>query len=260
MNKEISIVTDIQINKYLKSLGSKLNETHTNQFIEMCKGFNLNPFKREIYGIGFGNNFNIVIGYEVFLKRAERSGCLTGWRFWTEGELKTVTKEVNFKDKLGNWKKKFVDAPRGIKGCIEIHRKDWEKPFYHEVYIEEYSPDNKIWCSKPRTMIKKVAAAQGFRLAFPVELGGLPYIEDELSNVNDIPPEQTVERPEPQKKPKVHAVIRILMDKLTEKNIDVKAFSLFAGFKSSDIESCQLALNQFDDLVNDYNELKESAA
>ena len=32
----------------------------------------------------------------------------------------------------------------------------------------------------PNFMLKKVAIAQGFRLAFPDELGGLPYLAEEL--------------------------------------------------------------------------------
>jgi len=34
----------------------------------------------------------------------------------------------------------------------------------------------------PTFMLKKVAIAQGFRLAFPDDLGGMPYIPEELPN------------------------------------------------------------------------------
>jgi len=150
------------IDKYLESMGNKLTQKHRTQFIEIASAFQLNPFIREIYGIPYGDNFNIIVGYEVYLKRAETSGQLAGWRAWTDGE--------------GN----------NIKGCVEISRKDWEKPFYHEVYLEEYDQKNQMWKSKPRTMIKKVAIAQGFRMAFPVELGGIPCTADELPSVEPI--------------------------------------------------------------------------
>lgn len=144
------------IEKYLESMGNKLSQKHRTQFIEIASAFQLNPFIREIYGIPYGDNFNIIVGYEVYLKRAETSGQLAGWRAWTEGE------------------------GANIKGCVEITRRDWSAPFYHEVYLEEYDQRNSMWKSKPRTMIKKVAIAQGFRMAFPVELGGIPYTADEL--------------------------------------------------------------------------------
>ncbi|BCD59599.1 MULTISPECIES: phage recombination protein Bet [unclassified Nitratiruptor] len=151
-------VSEEVIMDYLQSLGNNLPEHHIKKFIHIAKAFNLNPFLREIYGIPYGNNFNIIVGYEVPIKRAERSGKLAGWRAWTEGSPQNGD----------------------LKGCIEIKRKDWEEPFYHEVYFDEYNQNNSMWKSKPRTMIKKVAIAQGFRLAFPDELAGMPYTADEI--------------------------------------------------------------------------------
>lgn len=168
------VVTDAMIGDYLKSLGNKLDDKDRQRFIQISKAFNLNPFIREIYGIPYGNNFNIIVGYEVYLKRAERSGTLEGWRAWTDGEGKAM------------------------KGCVEIARKGWTKPFYHEVYLEEYDQNNSMWKSKPRTMIKKVAIAQGFRMAFPAELGGIPHTVEEEANaviVVDAPTMKPVTEP-----------------------------------------------------------------
>lgn len=147
------------VGKYLDSMGNKLSKYHREQFIEICSAFQLNPFIREVYGIPYGDKFSIIVGYEVYLKRAETSGQLAGWRSWTEGEGKNLV------------------------GCVEITRKDWAAPFRHEVYFSEYDQSNSMWKTKPRTMIKKVAIAQGFRMAFPVELGGMPYTSDELPAV-----------------------------------------------------------------------------
>lgn len=165
-------VPDSVIEEYLSSLGNNLSPKHRNQFIQIARAFNLNPFIREIYGIPYSGNFNIIVGYEVYLKRAENSGMLGGWRAWTEGE------------------------GASLKGCVEITRKDWTAPFYHEVYFEEYDQKNSMWKSKGRTMIKKVAIAQGFRMAFPVELGGIPYTADELpSVVSDSTPARAPKEP-----------------------------------------------------------------
>ncbi len=153
MDEATRIVKD-----YLSLVGQKIPQQDVKRFLEICKAFNLNPFKREIYLIPRGDGASIIVGYETYLKRAERSGKLDGWRVWTEGSMKDGT----------------------LKACIEIKRKDWSQPFYHEVYFNEYRQDTHIWRTKPITMIKKVAIAQGFRLAFPEELGGMPYTQDEV--------------------------------------------------------------------------------
>lgn len=144
-------------------------------FVEIAKRFNLNPFIRELYLVAYGEGkdrvCNIITGYEVYLKRANESERLDGWKVWTEGSLKD----------------------NDLKAVIEIKRKDWSEPFRHEVYYSEYvqmrwdkeqrkKVVNSMWSSKPLTMIKKVAMGQGFRLAFPVELGGMPYLSEEIVN------------------------------------------------------------------------------
>lgn len=148
--------------EYLALVGQNVPQEEAKRFLELCKAFNLNPFEREIYLVSYGKQVNIIIGYEAYLKRAERSGKLDGWKVWTEGKIEDGT----------------------LKACIEVKRKDWSEPFYHEVYFSEYKQDTHIWKTKPITMIKKVAIAQGFRLAFPEETGGLPYTQDEFTDVS----------------------------------------------------------------------------
>ena len=157
-NNQLPAVSEEVIIDYLKSMGLSVDDEQAKKFIHIAKSFGLNPFKREIYAIPYGKNWNIIVGYEVYIKRAERSGKLAGWRAWTEGSKEDGT----------------------LKGCVEIKRKDWGESFYHEVYFDEYNQDNAMWKKKPRTMIKKVAIAQGFRLAFPDELAGMPYTADEI--------------------------------------------------------------------------------
>ncbi len=149
-------VTEEAIKDFLFGSNTKLSDAQMVLFINTAIKYNLDPFKREIYAIVYGNKLSIITGFEVYLKRADRSGKLDGWKAWTEKEGSE------------------------LKACIEIKRKDWSDPFYHEVYFSEYKQNSPIWNSKPLTMIKKVAMAQGFRLAFPDDLGGMPYTADEL--------------------------------------------------------------------------------
>lgn len=148
---------DIAI-QWLTSTGNlkKFNESQKNQFIDICVAFGLNPIKREVYGIPYGDKFNVIVGYESYIKRAERSGQLNGWNV------------------------EVIGSGNDMKAIITIHRRDWDNPFVHEVYFEEYNTNQNLWKTKPRTMLKKVAIAQGFRMCFSETLGGMPYTADEL--------------------------------------------------------------------------------
>ena len=163
--------------KYLKSANivGHLSDTETERFLEIAQAYGLNPFKREIYASKYGNNFSIVVGFETYIKRAERSGLLSGWSVVTEGTL-------DFKNVMSC----------DLKAIITIHRKDFKFPFIHEVFFNEYvqrKRDGSItqfWKNKPVTMIKKVAMSQGFRLCFSDELGGLPYTKEEIGQEEEV--------------------------------------------------------------------------
>jgi phage recombination protein Bet len=168
---DIKVVTD-----FLFSSGTKLTEQQKKLFVAIAIRSQLDPFKREIHPIPYKKEdgsyaLSIVTGYEVYLKRADASGKLDGWKVWTEGKTQDGT----------------------LKACIEIKRKDWSTPLIHEVLFTEYNLGRSLWKTKPITMIKKVAIAQGFRLAFSEELAGMPYTADELpeaSGTIDVTPEK----------------------------------------------------------------------
>jgi len=171
---------------YLTAFGlaSQLTQEERLQFIEVAQAFRLNPFKREIHVAVFGEGeyrrMSIVVGYQVYLDRAERTGQLDGWRAWVEGQ------------------------GEDMKALIEIHRKDWSSPFVHEVYWKECvqrkrdSTPTSFWTKMPRFQLKKVAISQGFRLAFPSELGGMPYDPAELPDTESAMSATTFEAPRPE--------------------------------------------------------------
>ncbi len=177
MKQEVQASNDANqqeiLKKYLKAanLVGHLTDAEVDQFIQISTAFGLNPFKREIYASKYGNNFSIVVGYETYIKRAERSGKLDGWKVITEGGV--------------NYSKPQESA---LKATITIHRKDFKLPFVHEVFFSEYCQRTKqgqltrFWREKPITMIKKVAISQGFRLCFSDELGGIPYTKEEIGS------------------------------------------------------------------------------
>jgi phage recombination protein Bet len=154
--------------EFLKVYGftKTLSEAEQNQFIQTALAGNLDPFKRElhiaVYGEGENRKVSILTGYQVYLKRAERTGNLDGWRAWLEG------------------------SGEQMKAVGGIFREDWAHSFTHGVYWEgtdQRKKDGKptqFWAKQPRFQLRKVAIAQGFRLAFPDELGSLPYDSAEL--------------------------------------------------------------------------------
>lgn len=157
-------------------LNDKLTKPEMALFLNLCAMFQLNPFKREVYPIKYkaGEPASFVIGYETYLKRAERTKNWAGLETGAD----------------------FGDTGLPTKAWARVFRKDWaERSLYHEVYYAEYVQTkaeyvngqptgkrvpNKMWAEKPITMLKKVAIAQAMRMAFPDEMAGLPYIEEEL--------------------------------------------------------------------------------
>lgn len=151
----------------IAGVGRELTEQKRRQFIEIAQAYHLNPFKREIYCVSYAGNTSIITGYEVYIKRAERTGLLNGWGVEIKGSGDDMT------------------------AVITIQRKDWPQPFKHEVYFSEAANRtkdgrlNNTWAKMPKFMLKKVAIAQGFRLCFSDELGGMPYTQDEIGPDTD---------------------------------------------------------------------------
>ena len=156
-NKVMAVDYKQKAADYLRATGTNLNDNQMNMFVEIAGAFGLNPFKREIYAVKYGDKFNIITGYEVYIKRAERSGKLAGWNCKVEGRGDDMT------------------------ATITIYRKDWQYPFTHTVYWGEAKGDSPIWKKMPSHMLRKVAISQGFRMCFPDELGGMPYTDDEIA-------------------------------------------------------------------------------
>lgn len=145
-------VTPKIIDEYLFSTKTTLRPDQKAMFLRIATEFNLNPFRREIYAIAYGNDLNIVTGYQVYLARADATGNLDGWDVQSDGDIATIT----------------------------IYRKDFSKPFRWQVKRSDFDKGNGNWRKMPDFMLKKVAIGQGFRLAFPNELGGMPYFKEEL--------------------------------------------------------------------------------
>ena len=152
-HEPVIVLTREDIKKYICPTA---DDKEIFMFLGICKSFGLNPLKREVHLIKYGNApASIVTGYEVYLKRAERTGKLNGWKvdIVQDGKAATVT----------------------------IHRKDWNQPFEWTAYRQEFDKGQANWKTMPLFMLRKVAMAQAFRICFPDEMGGLPYLPEEIS-------------------------------------------------------------------------------
>lgn len=163
-------VTVETLDKFLQAAGlaRSLTEGEREQFVQICLAFGLNPFKKEIHASKYGNQMSIIVGYETYLKRAERTGLLDSWFVEVTGEINRQSLRQS-----------------SLEATITIKRKDRETPFKWSVLYSEYLQTTrdgqvtKFWAEKPVTMLKKVAISQGFRLCFPEDVGGLPYTAEE---------------------------------------------------------------------------------
>lgn len=168
------------------------------EFLNICAMFGLSPFKKEIYLIKYGNSpATTVVGYQAYLKRAERSGKWSG--------IASGIKEGYEPGK-----------PETMTAWAKAWRTDWKEPAYVEVDYSEYVQVKKdyatgkiigpniFWEGKPKTMLKKVAVSQVLRLAFPDETASLPYTmfetDIEAKAMGEIIDGEIVEEEKPEEK------------------------------------------------------------
>ena len=214
--RAVAPVSEKTISDYLQAFGlaSELTKNEVSQFVEVAKAFQLNPFKREIYCVPYGEGdkrkLSIITGYETYLKRADLNPAFNGYETTIKGRF--IPGKVTRKGKNGGTYQADALVPDGEVFCeCKVYRKDRSVPTKVEIDFNEYNQHNSMWESKPRTMIEKVAIAQAFRKAFPNDMGGMPYtseeLPDEMTTIRDVtpapaeeavqtPPEATVTKPE----------------------------------------------------------------
>lgn len=148
---------------------NKVKDEEILKAVAVAKHLGLDPIKKEVHFVPYSGSVQMIVSYTEYIKRAEKSGKLNGWT-------------VDFgKDEIGEYAE------------IIIYRKDWKEPFKWKVYMEEAKQNSPTWQKMPKFMLRKVAIAQGFRLAFPEETAELPYEEAEMSFTQPQPIQQPIE-------------------------------------------------------------------
>lgn len=127
----------------------------------MLRGFSFEDFlNRDVYAIPFGDTYSLVTSIDRSRKIGARSGIVgtdkPSYETAEDGSIVSCSVTVH---------KRFADGYVGA--------------FTAEPYFAEYSTNQNLWKSKPRTMIAKVAEMHALRKACPEELAQ-SYVEEEM--------------------------------------------------------------------------------
>ncbi len=144
----------------LKNDNVNLTENELKEFLMLCMLHKLNPLKKEIYCVKYGNKFDIITNYNEYVKRADATGLLDYYR------VEVVENPDN------------IAYP--LKAIFIGKRKDQTQELRTECRFLEYTTGQSTWKTKPFFMLEKCAIAKGMRLLFPNEISNMPYVNEEL--------------------------------------------------------------------------------
>lgn len=184
-------LTPETVTRYLKRGNKDLTEQEIRLFIELCKYQKLNPFIGEAYAIKFGDEFQMVIGYDTYKRRAEENPAYRGRKsgIVVLRGSQVVQKEGTClypgEELIGGWCRVYRQMANGQ----EIEE-------YKEVSLAEYDKKMANWKSKPCTMIEKVAVSQALRAAFPKDYTSLYTAEEMGTPEQYTTPQPTTINPE----------------------------------------------------------------
>ena len=188
-----------QIEEIKKVFAPTLTENEFKVFIGLGKATGLNPFLKEIWAVKYGKDregnelpAQVFIGRDGYRKGAHSSPKYDYHQVdavYENDEFKVINGEVSHSYNL-----KDRGKLRGAYCLVQL--KTSSKPHYVFVDLEEYSTGQSLWAEvsykdnkyggkyktggKPATMIKKVAEAQGLRMALDIFEG--TYSEYEAFN------------------------------------------------------------------------------
>lgn len=180
---EVTLSPEV-VKNYLSRGNTALTEQEIVLFINLCKYQGLNPFVGEAYAIKFGNDFQMVVGYDTYKRRAEEHPEYRGRK---SGIVVMRNNDISKREGAC-----LYPGDTLVGGWCTVYRDRGNRmeETYAEVSQSEYAKYNREgklqqnWASKPATMIRKVAVSQALRDAFPTQYTGL-YSEYDMPQGQD---------------------------------------------------------------------------
>jgi phage recombination protein Bet len=144
-------------------------------FAETCRQHSLSPFKKEIYLVGYGGKYSVIIGIDGLRVKAARTGQLAGCdapRFNESADGSYMT-AADLKGAMP------ATCTVTVYRIVSGHR----VPFTATVTFNEFCPIKPTgkWQTMPLQMIAKVAEAFALRKGFADEVSGLGIEEEQAA-------------------------------------------------------------------------------
>lgn len=180
--EEVTLSRNI-VRQYLTRGSSGVTDAEIVQFMALCQANKLNPFVGDAYLVKYqGSPAQMITAKDAFMKRAETGPNYEGF---TAGVIVLRNNEVL--ELEGSF---TLPSDTLVGGWCKVYRGDRAQPFLTRVSIKEYHTGKSTWAKMPGTMIRKVAIAQAFREAYPVNMSGLYVPEEEVVAPDDQPQEE----------------------------------------------------------------------
>lgn len=180
-----------QLQEIKNIFGKDLTDGEFTTLCQIGHATGLNPFLREVWAVKYGNSpASIFIGRDGYRKVSQEHPNYN-WH-----QVDAVYENDSYDVIDGNPKHKYNVKNRGkLVGayCI-VNKKNTERVTYLYVDLNEYSTGKSLWSSKPATMIKKVAEAQGLRMAFQGMFSGTYDESEQWENKTPDYPKETPQR------------------------------------------------------------------
>lgn len=149
-------------------------------FGAICREHELSPLTKEIYLIGYGGKYSVVVGIDGLRKKAARTGAFAGrddakFDVMPDGTYKTAA-QLKAENKLPM--SCTVTVYRVVSGL--------RVPFTKTVLFSEYRGKSGKWNEMPLNMIEKCAEAAAIRTAFADQVAGLHIQEESASIMGEV--------------------------------------------------------------------------
>lgn len=158
----------------IKAKYNNLTEVEMLHLFHLAKDYGLDPNKREIWAVKYGNKpAAMFVGRDGLLAIAHKTGEFDGMD--TQALVVTKSGDIQAVD-ITYPGAKLVGAK-----CT-IYRKDMSHAVSVSVRLDEYNTNKNNWQKMPETMIKKVAEAHALRRAFSIHGVYTPEEMDQVGN------------------------------------------------------------------------------